>query len=514
MSKPTEATTSPINFEVELTHQEHASNDLDGIETSEVMNQMEDIQQWCDPTCSYLEPTEQSSNELVNLPTPSAEFEGDHLSHIAQHHSASCSTRSIQVLQSLDEPYSSDGFQCHSVSDNQDLCEGEDHTLRRERLKIALMLKKKTNKAVEEVAIVGEPVRPQENKIRDLLQFKNLTADHRWFASMGPHVQNSSSRKPHLASELLSQVSDRWEEYVVRRQFSKTLTYVPFVCMGSKKKVWTHWLFQLHLRKVFYHEIIHKSERRFISCMMFVVGFDREVFQLHELSNLFSVSGEVAYTLYYREAKSAVIIMKDQVDVSTCIKQLHMCTIKQQKLSVRNYKHFEGLDPCYLYCQPEVFVPRSSYRRFKQDMPELTQGLTHCLLVHVTGCDDLRIDDQSLLKLLYTNETKPKEVRRATDLNKTNMWFVKYNRKEQAMLAVMKLQGSSCEQGIVRISFTKSKVFMKNSPMNAEDTPTKSVYMKPTHQVNDNSLNSPELESKECSEEKGQEEENLSNSEI
>ena len=443
-----------------------------------------------------------ADEEAFEVPTPSAEFEGDHLSHIAQLEDPSFSTASLQIVQSLNDDQLKVEGDLSGDDGNRTQIDTSDQTVRRERLKAALILRKQNQQGAEEPPVSTLPLISEQPSLQlQLVCWMQAVQSLTSHQLMRPPRKQTVSNKEYLSPQLLAEVSTRCEEYTLGNEHTKQANYLPFIFTGSKRHVWTQRLTDLHLLRDPPHDSKHQTDTSFTSCMMFVVGFDREVFQLHELSNLFSVNGDVWYILYYREAKACFVVVKNAEQVNMCVKQLHKVTIRNQELQVRKHKHFEGLDPCYLYCQPEVFVPRSSYRRFKQDMPELTIGLSRVLLVHVTGCDEQRVEDDQLMKLLYSIKVRHHEVRRLIAAGRYNMWFVKYNRREKAAIAVMKLQGAKCHEGIVRISFTKSKVFMKKDYKEKYELETMFVPKPPKTAPGEQQLISPQYVAEEDSEE-------------
>src|SRR3990167_2926799 len=274
-----------------------------------------------------------------------------------------------------------------------------------------------------------------------------------------------NKRREYLAPEVLSEVAKRGMQYCIHppKEQNNSPSCHLSITLGYRKKRWAQ-----HFRQTKLKEIVgiqrDSDIDRLTSCMMFVVGFDREVFQLHELSNLFTLYGDVSYALDYREADIVVLGMGSIEAIEKSRRYLHKRTLNKSQIFLHRFADFEGLDPCYLYCQPEVFVPRSSYRRFKQDMLEMSIGVSRALQFFVTTNDDRVFSDDAFFEFVSSLEARPNEVRRVIAPDKPNMWFAKYNRREKAIMVLMKLQGLPCKGGIVRISFTKSKVFMKNRP--------------------------------------------------
>jgi hypothetical protein len=141
-----------------------------------------------------------------------------------------------------------------------------------------------------------------------------------------------------------------------------------------------------------------------------------------------------------------------------CFRYLNSQKIIRIRLKLIPLGSFAGLDPCYLYCRPEVFVPRSSYRRFKQDIPNSANRVSPSLHFSISFAQkNSNFTDKHLMELLKSIDSQPIRLRKASSKTRINMWFVDYKTENKAIKVLMRLQGIEHNKGTVRISFTKPR---------------------------------------------------------
>src|SRR3990167_4181263 len=168
-------------------------------------------------------------------PTPSAEFEGDHLSHIAQPEDTSFSTASLQILQSLNEENMPDAASYSVDCGSRTQTDKDDKATRRQKLKAALILRKQNQQEPEESLPLPSPCVPQHPSLQlqlvNWMQAMMLYNAHQW---VPPPRKPNVSQKEYLSPQLLAEVSSRQDEYTFGKTNAKPAAYLPFIMTGSR----------------------------------------------------------------------------------------------------------------------------------------------------------------------------------------------------------------------------------------------------------------------------------------
>lgn len=311
-----------------------------------------------------------------------------------------------------------------------------------------------TAEAPREEEIVDEEAAARRKKLREVMfqRRKEKTA-------RPPRVPRDH---PHLDREILDKVVSRHKEEEEVLEFRQggeapASLFHPFKPKEVSKYLWARRLFGLSESGLFGAEEHEPDRQKFEACMMYVSGYDSKAFKINELSNIFSNYGNVSYAICFQDANAAFIKYTVPETAAIAHKHLTKKSLAGHKVNIVQFSHFEGLDPCFLYCQPEVFVPRSTYRRFKQDIPKILNPISSCLHVCIFFPRKRRtVGDLEIVRFMKKSGVNPIQVKRDVTNTHINMWFVEYERSTEAVLTLMKLHDLRFEDGRVRISFTKS----------------------------------------------------------
>lgn len=189
-----------------------------------------------------------------------------------------------------------------------------------------------------------------------------------------------------------------------------------------------------------------------------VQNIHENALQVKSVCNLLSNYGNICFGLLFRECKTAVVLYECQQGAINGIHYLNGLYFCGEQLRISGWTHFEGLDPCYLFAYPDAYVPPSCNRRFKKGIPAKTNKVSPTLHICIFYPSRRRVvSTNDMLKKLKSIGFPPLEIRRDTNPENQNMWFVDFKKLSDALQVLMLCHDSRFEDGNIRISFTKSK---------------------------------------------------------
>lgn len=179
---------------------------------------------------------------------------------------------------------------------------------------------------------------------------------------------------------------------------------------------------------------------------------------IKHICNLLSNYGNIRIGMYFSEANCAVIVYDCTQGARNGVSYLNGLQLLGSCFKVTPWSHFDGLDPCYLFTYPEIYIPPVANRRFKKGVPKQANPVSATLHMCIFYPGRRRIvSTNDILQLLKDAGHPPLEIRRDNNTDNYNMWFVDFKKLSDALLVLMSCHDSQFEDGNIRISFTKSK---------------------------------------------------------
>ena len=205
----------------------------------------------------------------------------------------------------------------------------------------------------------------------------------------------------------------------------------------------------------------------FCSRAVFVENIHENALNVKSVCNLLSNYGNICFGLLFRECRAAVVLYECQQGALNGIQYLHGLQFLGTELTISGWTHFEGLDPCFLFAYPDTYVPPLCNRRFKKGIPARANKVSPTLHICIFYPSRRRVvSTNDMLKKLKSIGFPPLEIRRDSNPDNHNMWFVDFKKLSDALQVLMLCHDSEFEDGNIRISFTKSKRAFQNGPGN------------------------------------------------
>jgi hypothetical protein len=193
-----------------------------------------------------------------------------------------------------------------------------------------------------------------------------------------------------------------------------------------------------------------------ISQVLYIKGTDPAKVSIRDLCNLFSNYGNLEIGFLQTDKQFALIKYSSLEGSALGMKHLNKLMLHGKKLSIF-YSHFCDIEETRYMNMKEFFVPDSSCRRFRSDVPAQANPVSRTLHVCVFFTHKRRlVRDVEILECI-ARVASPIRTQRDANKDNINMWFMEFADMQSAVEVLMKCHDEHFEDGNLRISFTKTR---------------------------------------------------------
>jgi hypothetical protein len=273
--------------------------------------------------------------------------------------------------------------------------------------------------------------------------------------------QKPPSKKPYLCSATQVSTAANHEQANLRIQLGRLAVQSYLYCSGldaqTARTTWGHRILAIYKHHTHaqgqYLQTADLCQRA-----VCIYGIHPNVMNVKKLCNLLSNYGNICFGMYFKEANFAFVMYECQQGAQNGIHYLQNMRWLRKWLQICPWSHFDGLDPCYLFAYPGIYVPPIGHRRFKQGIPKKANSVSATLHICIFYPARRRVvSSNDILSFLRKAGYDPLEIRRDSNPENQNMWFVDFKKLSDSILALMTCHDSQFEDGNIRISFTKSR---------------------------------------------------------
>lgn len=186
-----------------------------------------------------------------------------------------------------------------------------------------------------------------------------------------------------------------------------------------------------------------------------VRGTDIEMITCDELCSIFSNYGNIQIGVVNKEKKHTLIKYTTPAGAYLGSKYLNGIRLFGRMIKV-SFSLLADVEERWFSNQIEYFFQDADTNRFKKEVPTVVYPVSTVLRCCVQFTQNERkVDNNEILGLILPL-SKPTNFRRFSNIRNMNVWIAEFRSLDDAALVMVKLHLHRYEEGIVKISFTRS----------------------------------------------------------